>query len=49
MSNLRRLAQHRAHHSGQPWAVVARSHGLSVLPLRLARGAANVRILEVVR
>lgn len=49
MSNLRKLAQHRAHQSGQAWAVVRRSHGLSVLSLRLARGAKGVEILEVVR
>lgn len=49
MSNLRKLAQHRAHQSGQAWAVVRRSHGLSVLSLRLARGAKGVETLEVVR
>lgn len=49
MSNLIRLAQHRAHHTGRPWAVVRRSHGISVMSLRLAQGARNVEILAVAR
>lgn len=49
MSNLRKLAAHRAHHTGMPWCICWRSHGLSVLSLRLARGARDVKILEVVR
>lgn len=49
MSNLRKLAAHRAHHTGTPWCICRRSHGLSVLSLRLARAAVGVKILEVIR
>lgn len=50
MFNLRRLAQARAWATGCPWAVVRRSHGLSVMSLRLASAAArSVEILEVAR
>lgn len=52
MSHLRKLAAHRAHTSGHAWAIVERSHGTSVLSLRLAQVAARrgtVKILEVVR
>lgn len=52
MSNLIKLAQHRAHLTGEPWAVVRRSHGLSVMSLRLTREAVKrgtVTLLQVAR
>lgn len=44
MKALIALAQARAWESGRPWAVVRRSHGMSVCSLRLAR---NVEIVAV--
>lgn len=52
MSNLINLAKHRAHQTGNAWAVVRRSHGFSVMSLRLAREAVKrgtVTILQVAR
>lgn len=43
MDALRIIARHRAHQSGNPWAIVRRPHGISVLPLHLC---SNLEILE---
>lgn len=48
MFNMLNLARARARETGKPWAVVMRNHGLSVMPVRLAR-VASVHILAVSR